>query len=141
MFTNAQHFQLLKVFCILGVVASARVMLKIIKPSSGITIIQCFVIAMGIWAIASGFLLERRILSRPDKPGHRFGRSTPLSRWRAVNLARVMSATSVALWGLILLENGGATWLSYLYLGVGGLMVLIWRPSSIPQQARNSQSG
>ena len=89
---------------------------------------------MGIWAIASGFLLERCVLAKPYNAVGRSGQSTPLTRWRAGNLARVMSATAVALWGLILRENGGPGWLAYLYLCIGGLLVLTWRPSPKPEQ-------
>ena len=134
MFTNEQHFRVLKIFCILAVISSAEVALKVKKPCTGLTLTQCFVIAMGAWAIASGFIIERRILSKPYKSG----RSTLLGRWRAGNLVRVMSATSVALWGLILRENGGPAWLAYLYAGIGALLLLIWRPTSSPQFAGES---
>jgi hypothetical protein len=140
MLTNVRHFYAVKVFCLLAVVASAQVTLKNTKPSTQITPIQWVVIAMGLWAIPSGFLVERQILGRTDRPSPRTSRSTPLSRWRASNVVRAMSATSVALWGLILRESGGPVWLAYSFLGLGGLLVLIWKPTATPQELQGRQN-
>lgn len=140
MLTNVRHFNAVKMFCILAVIASTRVMLKVNKPSAGITLVQWIVIAIGVWAIPSGFLIERQILGKTNKSSGQHSRSTPLSRWRASNLARAMSATSVALWGLILRENGGPVWLAYSFLGIGGLLLLIWRPTGSPQELQGKQN-
>jgi hypothetical protein len=140
MLTTKRHFHAVQLFCILAVIASARLAMKVNKSSTGITPIQWVVIVMGLWAIPSGFLVERQIFGKSDKAGRRSRRSTPLSRWRASNLVRVMSATSVALWGLILRENGGPAWLAYLFLAVGGLLVLIWKPRASPEESGRRQS-
>jgi hypothetical protein len=139
MLTTKRHFHAVQLFCILAVTASAQLAMKVNKSTTGITPIQWVVIVMGLWAIPSGFLVERQIVGKSGKAG-RSRRSTPLSRWRASNLVRVMSATSVALWGVILRENGGPAWLAYLFLAVGGLLILIWGPRASPEESGRRQS-
>jgi hypothetical protein len=135
MLTTERHFRVVQVFCILVVLACVQIAVKVTKTSAEITLIQWVVIAMGLWAIVSGFTLQRQIVGHSDKPRKRSTRSTPFSRWRAGNLVRLASATSVALWGLILRENGGPAWLAYIFFAIAALLLLIWGPGTSPQQS------
>ena len=132
MLTTERHFRLVQVFCILVVLACFQVALKRDKTSSEMTPVQWLSIAMGVWAIFSGFVLERKIVRYPARVQRPATRSTPFSRWRAGNLVRVASATSVALWGLILRAIGGPASIAFTLIAIGGLLLLAWRPSARP---------
>ena len=133
--TTERHFRAIQMFCILTVFTCVRVAMKVSCTSPEITRFQWVVIALGLWAIPSGFLLQRQIVGHSDKPGRRSTRSTPLRRWSAGNLVRLASANSVALWGLVLREVGGPAWLAYLFFAMGGLLLLVWKPGTSPQQS------
>jgi hypothetical protein len=137
MLTTERHFRVVQVFCILVVLTCFRVALMVDKTSPEITAIQWILIGMGVWAILSGFILERQIVRHPNKAPRRSTRSTPFSRWRAGNLVRVASAASVACWGLILRENGGRSWIANIFFVVAGLLLLIWRPRARPTEAND----
>lgn len=132
MLTTERHFRLVQVFCILVVLACFQVALKQDKTSSEMTSVQWVSIAMGVWAIFSGFVLERQIIRYPTRVQRPSTRSTPFSRWRAGNLVRVGSATSVALWGLILRACNGPASIAYILIAIGGLLLIAWRPSARP---------
>jgi hypothetical protein len=132
MLTTERHFRVVQVLCVLVVLACFQVALKVDKTSTEITPIHWIVIGMGVWAIMSGFIVERKIVSYPKTASHPSTRSAPFSRWRASNLVRVASATSVALWGLILRTNGGPASIAYTLIAIGGLLLLAWRPSGRP---------
>jgi uncharacterized membrane protein len=132
MLTTERQFRIAQVFCVLVVLACLQVALKVDKTSPEITPIQWILVAMGVWAIFSGFLLERQIVNYPKRVRRPSARSTPFSRWRAGNLIRIASATSVALWGLILRENGGPTSIAYIFFAIAILLLLAWKPSVCP---------
>ena len=134
MLITERHFRVVQVFCILVVLACFQVAVKVDTTSTKLTPIQWVVIAMGVWAILSGFILERKIVGYPKRVSHPSARSTPFSRWRASNLIRVASATSVGLWGLILRANGGPASIAYTLIAIGGALLLVWRPSPRPTQ-------
>ena len=115
MLTTERHFRVMQVFCILLVLTCFQVALRVDKTSPEITPIQWLLIGMGVWAIPSGFFLERQVLRDPDRARRRSTRSSPLSRWRAGNLVRVMSATALACWGLVFRENGGRASIAYIF--------------------------
>jgi hypothetical protein len=132
--STERQFRVVQVFCVLIVLACFQVALRVDKTSTEITPTQWALIGMGVWAIVSGFILERQIVHPPNRPRRRSTRSTPFSRWRAGNLARVGSATSVACWGLVLRENGGPAWIAYISFAIAGLLLMIWKPSTISAQ-------
>ncbi len=134
MLTTERHFRAVQMFCILTVLTCVRVAMKVSCTSTEITTFQWVVIALGLWAIPSGFFLQRTIVGHSDKL-RRSTRSTPLSRWNAGNLVRLATATSVALWGLVLREIGGPAWLAYIFFAVGGMLLLMWKPGASPQQS------
>lgn len=132
MLKTERQFRVVQVFCILVVLASFRVASKLDQTSPEITPLQWVLIGMGVWAIFSGFMLERQIVSNPNRVRRPSARSTPFSRWRAGNLVRVASATSVALWGLVLRENGGLSSVAYTFIVIAGLLLVAWKPSARP---------
>jgi hypothetical protein len=132
MLKTERQFRIAQLFCIVVVLACFQVSLKVDKTSPEITPIQWILVAMGVWAIFSGFLLERQIVSYPKMARRPSAQSTPFSRWRAGNLIRIASATSVALWGLILRENGGPKAIAYTFFAIAILLLLAWRPSVRP---------
>jgi uncharacterized membrane protein len=132
MLTTERHFRIAQVFCMLVVLACVQLAVNITKTSSEITVLHWVLMAMAAWAMVSGFTLQRKIISHSDRDHQRPGRSTPLSRWRAGNLVRIGSATSVALWGLILRENGGPALIAYILFAVAGLLLAIWKPGRSP---------
>jgi len=132
MLTTERHFRVLQVICIVVVLTCFRVALKVDKTSPEVTPVQWLSIGMGFWAIASGFIIERKICHGPDKSSRRPTRSTPLSRWRAGNLVRIMSATALACWGLILRENGGLALIAYVFFFAAGILLLVWKPRALP---------
>ena len=99
MLKTERQFRVVQMFCILVVLACFQVALKLVQTSPEITPIQWVLVGMGVWAIFSGFMLERQIVGYPNRVRRPSARSTPFSRWRAGNLVRVASATSVPLWG------------------------------------------
>lgn len=132
MLKTERQFRIAQVFCILVVLACFQVALRVDNTSPEITPIQWIVVAMGVWAIFSGFLLERQIVSYSKRARRPSARSTPFSRWRAGNLIRIASATSVALWGLILRENGGPVSIAYTLFAIAIVLLLSWKPSVRP---------
>jgi hypothetical protein len=132
MLKTERQFRVVQMFCILVVLACFQVALKLVQTSPEITPIQWVLVGMGVWAIFSGFMLEREIVGYPNRVRRPSARSTPFSRWRAGNLVRVASATSVALWGLILRESGGPSSIAYTFFVIAGLLLLVWRPSARP---------
>lgn len=132
MLNTERHFRVVQVWCILVVLVCFQVALKVDKTCSEITPFQWLLIGMGVWAIISGFMLEHLMITYPNRVRRPSTRSTPIGRWRAGNLVRVASATSVSLWGLILRSNGGPTSIAFALIAVGGLLLLVWRPSARP---------
>lgn len=135
MLTTERQFRAIQIFCIVIVFTCIRVAMEVSCTSGEITRFQWVVIAFGLWAIPSGFLLQRQIVGHSDKRRRRSTRSTPLSRWRAGNLVRLATANSVALWGLVLREIGGPARLAYMFFAVGGLLLLIWKPGTSPERS------
>lgn len=137
MLTTERHFRVVQIFCFLVVLACFQVALKVDRTSRRITPIQWVLIGLAVWAIVSGFVLEHQIMRYPNKARRPSTRSTPFSRWRAGNLVRVASATSVACWALVLRENGGPALVAYILFAVAGSLLLMWRPSAIPLHAND----
>ena len=105
---------------------------KVSCTTTEITRFHWAVIALGLWAIPSGFVTQRLIVGQFGEARDESSRFTPLTRWRAGNMVRLASATSVSLWGLILRASGGPSAIAYTLIAIGGLLVLTWRPSTRP---------
>jgi membrane protein implicated in regulation of membrane protease activity len=98
--------------------------------------IQWLIILAAIWSAISGFTVQRRINRTRSRSQTQPRRSTPVSRWRAGQLVRLMSATAVGLWGLLLHYTGGPEWLVNIFLGLAMLLLMIWRPGVTPAPAQ-----
>ncbi len=88
------------------------------------------ILILAAWGAISGFTVQRR-LSRPPKT---IGNSkvTPLSRWKAGHIARLVSAFGVAGWALVLhFEGAPFIWIAIPY-AVSLLLLAIWTPGIAP---------
>ena len=93
--------------------------------------IQSVIVVLGAWSAIGGFTFQRKLLKKP-KPAR--SQSSAFTRWRAGNIARLWSAASVAVWGLLLRELGGSYLVANLLFGLGLLLLLIWSPNMIPTE-------
>ena len=96
----------------------------------GMTPFHWFVAGLAVYGGFSGFKVQK-ILNRPVRPNPR-RRSTPFSRWRAGHLVRLFCALSVAMWGVVLSEFYGPSWVVYALYALGLLLLLIWTPGANP---------
>jgi hypothetical protein len=91
--------------------------------------------ALVLCAIASagmGFIVQR-ILLRPRNPSLPAApNSTPLARWTSGHVLRFATAESVALFGFFLRMMGSTSILVYLLFGSSLLLLLTWRPGTVP---------
>jgi FtsH-binding integral membrane protein len=126
------QLRLVQAACVVMVLASIGVSLGVQRTPHGIMSVHWLMIVLAIWSAVSGFTLQRRIVNGPDRSQRRPKKSTPFTRWRAGNLARLSSAMSVGLWGLVLCEFGGPAWLVNTFFAIGLLLLLIWRPGASP---------
>jgi hypothetical protein len=94
--------------------------------------IQWVIALVAVYCAASGFTLQRKITKGPARFQQTKGRSTPLSRWKAGNLARLLLPVSVAAWGDVLRISGGPLWLAYVLCGLGIILLLGWSPGTAP---------
>lgn len=86
------------------------------------------VIVGAIWTGISGFTLQRRILNRPV----RSSRSTPVSRWKAGNLFRLWTATTVGVCAVVLSDWGGPRWIINGFFVISLVLLVFWSPGSMP---------
>lgn len=126
------QLRLVQAACVVVVLTSIRVSLRIQKTPHGISTVQWLVIALAIGSAVSGFTLQRQIVKGPVRPQRRSKTLTPFTRWKAGNLVRLACATSVGLWALVLNEYGGPAWLVNSFFAIGLLLLLIWRPGASP---------
>jgi hypothetical protein len=136
--TPERHLRLGQFACLLVILTCFKVAMGVEKSSREVTWVQWVVIAMALWAAVSGVTLQCRIVRHHDKPRRGPTRSTPFTRWRAGHLVRLSCATSVALWGLVLRENGGPMWVVNTLFGLGTVLLLVWRPGVSPEQSQSS---
>ena len=134
--TPGRQLRMVQIVCILIVLTSIRVAMEVRKTSGVVTWVQWIVIVMAVWAAISGFTLQRQIVGRSNRPHRKPKLPTPFSRWRAGNLVRLSCATSVALWALVLRENGGPVWVVGAFFALGMLLLVIWKPGASPEQPR-----
>jgi hypothetical protein len=114
------------------VLASIWLSLGIQKTPHRIPVVHWLIVVLAIWSAVSGFTMQRRIVNGPTRTQRRAKTSTPVSRWRAGNLVRLASATSVGLWAFVLCEFGSPAWLVNTFFAIGLLLLLTWRPGASP---------
>ena len=103
-----------------------------LDPSGNMNFKQFLVIVAAIWSAVSGFTLQRRIANAPRQSLAKSARSTPFRRWKNGHIARLWSATSVSMWGLIMYEIRGPSWIVYSLFAVGVILLATWKPGSSP---------
>jgi hypothetical protein len=124
-----RQMRLLQLSCLVVLLASFRLALRVTGTTHGSPNIQWIFIALALVCAIQGFTLQRRIVSPRNQARLR---STPLKRWKAGNFARLGLATAVGLYGLGLSEFGGAAWQVNSLLAMGLVLLLIWRPGTSP---------
>ncbi len=109
-----------------------------LEPGGSMSFRQFLVVAAAIWSAVYGFTLQRRIVGVSGRPQAQSERSTPFSRWKTGHTARLWSATAVCMWGLVMYEIRGPSWIVDSLVAVGVILLAIWKPGTAPQ--RNSPS-
>lgn len=90
------------------------------------------VIVAAIWSAVSGFTLQRRFVHRRPL---RSAKSTPFTRWRAGNIARLWTAMNVGLAAVLLSDWGGQHLVVNALFAIGLVLLLFWSPGIVPDQA------
>ena len=126
-----RQLRIVQVGCLLGLLASSRLALKVQGATHGSPTLRWLFFALGLFCTVDGFVLQRRMVAPRKAPRTQ---STPFKRWKAGNLVRLALATSVGLYGLCLSEFGGATWQVDLLLALGITLLLIWTPGTSPDE-------
>lgn len=125
-----RQLRLVQLGCIIVTLASFRLALRVQGTTHGSPIVRWIFVALALLCIVQGFTMQRRIV-RPRNPSRL--RSTPFSRWRAGNIARLMFATAVGLYGLVLSEFGGPAWQVNALCAIALILLLIWKPGISPK--------
>jgi hypothetical protein len=96
-----RQLRIVQVGCALVLLECFRVA-RTIRVTQTSTLVQWIVIALALWCASNGFLVQRLIVRGSKGRRRRSATSTPFTRWRAGNFARLAFGTSVGLYGLIL---------------------------------------
>jgi len=99
--------------------------------------------ALVLCSIASAELgfVGQRIFLRPRDPSLPATKnSTPLARWFSGHVLRFATAESVALFGFFLRMLGSDSVLVYLFFGSSLLLLLTWRPGTVPSETDQNVS-
>jgi hypothetical protein len=94
--------------------------------------VQLLFILVAAETIRVGFKVQRIMLCVRSRSLPPKLKSTPLSRWRAGNVMRLATTASVGLQALVLHLFNGSAILIYLLFASSLLLLLIWRPGTIP---------
>jgi formate hydrogenlyase subunit 3/multisubunit Na+/H+ antiporter MnhD subunit len=105
--------------------------LPAVSNSSAMTALQWIAIFGALYSAVMGFNMQKRILRVPRNQRTTV-KSTPVSRWMAVNVLRLGFAISVCCWAMVLHFNGGPEWLASSMNGLGVLLLLVLRPGQVP---------
>ena len=99
------------------------------------TAMQSVLVLCAIASAEMGFFVQRRLL-RPRIPSLPVTKnSTPLARWFSGHVLRFATAESVALFGFVLRMVGSTSIVVYLLFGSSLLLLLTWRPGTVPPSA------
>jgi len=93
---------------------------------------QWGIVLCAIASAGMGFIGQRAFL-RPSAPSLPTNQNpTPLARWFSGHLLRFATAESVALFAFALRMMGSTSILVYLLFGGSLLLLLTWRPGTVP---------
>jgi len=129
--TPERQLRVAQIGCILVLLASIRLAIKVQGKTQGSKVVQWVLIVLALVCAVQGFAVQQRIVN-PKRMPKRGARSTPFSRWRAGNVVRLMFATAVGLYGLCLSEFGGAVWQTSSIFALAMVLLLIWSPGASP---------
>jgi len=130
-----RFYQIACILLVVGCIFVSR--LAHYETQGSITFGQWLILLAAIWSAISGFTVQRRIVRIRNQSLQSARRSTPLSRWRVGNVIRIASAASVGLWALVLKNSGGPALLVNSLFGIGLVLLLIWRPGTIPDSTQS----
>jgi len=99
-----------------------------------LTPVHYVMIAGAIGSAVSGFTFQRGIANRPTQSEKASAASTPFTRWRAGNIWRIWSATTVGGWALGLSDLAGPPWLVDVLFAVALLLLFAWIPETAPTE-------
>jgi hypothetical protein len=126
-----RQLRIVQVDCALVLLERFRVG-RTIRVTHTRTLVQWIVIALALWCAWNGFLVQGVIVRGPKTRPRRSATSTPFTRWRAGNMARLAFATSVGLYGLIPRVFGGPHCQANCLLALGMILLLVWKPGQSP---------
>ncbi len=97
-----------------------------------------FQIILGFFAVSCGFYgfrLQRIMTRAQNRAMQSKSSATLLKRWRVGHILRFAFHVSILLYGLVLHMLGGATWLVDTLFAGGMVLLLTWKPGTIPSEA------
>jgi len=101
---------------------------------------QFLMLVGAIWSAAGGFTFQRKLSRIATKPRRSGTKSTQFTRWKAGNVARLATATSVGTWGIALYYFRSPLWVVDMVLAVGLVLLLAWRPGTSPSTRATSST-
>lgn len=129
----ALRLRLAQVACILALLECYRLgRLGRHEWQGTLTWVHWLFVVGAVWSGVLGFTVQRRIGDGPRRPS---STSTPFTRWRAGHITRLWTATAVGLYGFCLRMFAGPPWLVNVLFGGGLLLLVVWTPGTVPDQA------
>ena len=104
------------------------------EPNRVMNLTQGLVVGAAVWSAVSGFTGQRRLASIKPRSQEPAKKSTPFTRWRAGHLLRLWSAMAVGIWGLVLRQISGPSWVVVALFLVSLTLLLAWNPGSTPAE-------
>lgn len=132
---TAQQLRMMQVACVLVVLGCVLLSwFRTLPTRRGFSLIHLVVIVAAIWSAVVGFTLQRKIVNRTTQVRSTSTKSTPLRRWKAGHIVRLLCANSVGLSGLLLDGFGGPSYLVYSLFTLGLFLLVIWVPGAPPPE-------
>ena len=94
---------------------------------------QFLVIVAALWSAVSWFTVHRRLAARPQR--HSTG--SPIGRWVGGHIMRLLNATAVGMWALLLYYLGGPPRVVDAFFAIALILLILWRPGAHPSQETN----
>ena len=132
--TQGRKLRIIQIVCIVYLLC-LFVVVRELPANSGLSAMTAFkwiILAAALFCAVDGFYMQKRLLRAPRNP-KLASKSTPAKRWMAANVARLAFAASVGLWGIVLHSLGGPDSLANSLIGLGLILLVIWRPGAVPE--------
>ncbi len=135
MTSSTRPLRLIQAVCVILVIACIVVVYLTASGKKGPASVetQSVIVALGAWSAVGGFTFQRKLLKKrmSTQPATK---SRAFTRGRAGHIARLWSAVSVVVGGLLLWELGGSHLAGNLLFALGVLLPLIWSPGMMPAE-------